>query len=458
MSLDRISARIADMSAELGALLSESFDALSTAEQFAVTAQWESFTRAQAALGHRMVAALERAPVAELGEPSTAAALTVLLRISKTDAAKRVKEAHELAPRRAMTGEVLEPVLAQTAAAQARGEIGVEHVRVIRNFFDKQVPASVGFDVREAAEAHLAEIAARHTPEELRQAATRLAHLLDQDGDFSDELRARKRWLKFGPQQSDGMREVRGLLDPATGAALEAMLAKAAAPGRNNPDDEIPCVDGEPSAEAVQSDVRSVGQRNHDALNAMCRALLASGQLGSHNGLPATIVITATLQELEAGTGHGITGGGSLVPMSEVIRQAAAAHHYLAVFDKHTEEPLYLGRTKRLANRAQRIVLYARDRGCTRPGCTAPAYQCQVHHASEDWAAGGRTDITELTLACGPDNRRVKPGGWRTRKREDGRTEWLPPPQLDTGQARVNNYHHPQRYLAPDDGDESGGV
>ena len=25
-----------------------------------------------------------------------------------------------------------------------------------------------------------------------------------------------------------------------------------------------------------------------------------------------------------------------------------------------------------------------------------------------------------------------------------------PPPHLDTGQARVNNYHHPKRYLIPD--------
>lgn len=445
------------MSAELSVLLAESFDSLSTAEQFAVTAQWETFTRRQAALGHRLVAGLERAPMAELGERSAAAALTVLLRISKTDAARRIKEARELAPRRAMTGEVLEPLLAQTAAAQARGQIGVEHVRVIRNFFAKQIPASVGFDVREAAEAQLADIAAQLTPEELHEAATRLAHLLDQDGDFSDELRARKRWFRLGPQHSDGMREVRGLLDPATGAALEAVLAKAAAPGMNNPDDQTPCLDGEPSSEAVSSDTRTVGQRNHDALNAMCRELLASGRLGSHNGLPTTLIITTTLQDLESGTGHAVTGGGSLLPMSEVIRQAAAAHHYLAVFDKHTEEPLYLGRTRRLANRAQRIVLYAKDRGCTRPGCTAPAYYCQVHHASADWGADGQTDITDLTLACGPDNRRVKAGGWRTRKRKDGRTEWIPPPQLDTGQARVNNYHHPERYLVPDEGAEGDG-
>ncbi|KUI04884.1 hypothetical protein AU188_09685 [Mycobacterium sp. IS-3022] len=443
------------MSDEFAALLAESFESLSTSEQFAVAAQWETFTRAQAAVGHRLVAELERAPIAELGEPSVASALVVLLRISKTDAHRRVREARELAPRRAMTGEVLEPVLTRTAAAQACGQIGVEHVRIIGKFFDK-LPVVVTYDVREAAEAQLADIAAKLTPEELREACERLAAYLHPDGDFSDEERARKRWLRLGRQQRDGMREVHGLLDPATGAALEAVLATAGAPGMNNPADQTPCVDGEPSPEAVSSDTRTRGQRNHDALNAMCRALLASGTLGSQNGLPATMVITTTLGELQSGTGHGVTGGGSLVPMSEVIRQASAAYHYLAVFDEHTEEPLYLGRANRLATPGQRLVLYAKDRGCTRPGCTAPAYHCQVHHAVADWADDGKTDITDLTLACGPDNRRVKPGGWRTRKRNDGRTEWLPPPQLDTGQARINNYHHPQRYLIPDDGHDDG--
>ncbi|OBG19893.1 hypothetical protein A5765_01720 [Mycolicibacterium celeriflavum] len=453
MSFERISRRIAEMSDEFAALCAESFESLSTGEQFAVAAQWEMFTRAQAAVGHRLVAELERAPIAELGEPSVASALTVLLRISKADAQRRVREARELAPRRAMTGEVLDPVLTRTAAAQARGLIGVEHVRIIAKFFDKQLPAVVPYDVREAAEAQLAQIASEHTSEELREATERLSALLNPDGDFSDEERARKRWLRLGRQHSDGMREVRGLLDPATGAALEAVLATAGAPGKCNPDDETPCVDGDPSPEAVSSDTRSTGQRNHDALNAMCRALLSSGTLGSHNGLPATMVVTTTLRELQAGTGHGVTGGGTLVPMSEVIRQASAAYHYLAVFDEHTEEPLYLGRAKRLATTGQRLVLYAKDRGCTRPGCTAPAYHCQVHHAVADWADDGKTDISDLTLACGPDNRRVKPGGWRTRKRKDGRTESLPPPQLDTGQARINNYHHPQRYLIPDDAD-----
>jgi hypothetical protein len=45
----------------------------------------------------------------------------------------------------------------------------------------------------------------------------------------------------------------------------------------------------------------------------------------------------------------------------------------------------------------------------------------------------------------------IKPGGWKTRKRKDGRTEWIPPPHLDTGQDRVNHYHHPEEYLTGGD-------
>jgi hypothetical protein len=41
-----------------------------------------------------------------------------------------------------------------------------------------------------------------------------------------------------------------------------------------------------------------------------------------------------------------------------------------------------------------------------------------------------------------------------TRKRKDGRTEWIPPPHLDSGQSRVNDYHHPENYLLPEEDDE----
>ena len=160
-----------------------------------------------------------------------------------------------------------------------------------------------------------------------------------------------------------------------------------------------------------------------------------------------SIVVTASLKDLEAAAGKALTGGGTLVPMSDVIRWAGHAHHYLAIFDNG--KPLALYHTKRLASPAQRIMLYAKDRGCTKPGCDAPAYHSQVHHV-RGWAATRRTDIDDLALACGIDNRLVEKG-WTTRTNARGETEWIPPPHLDHGQPRTNAFHHPEKLLAPDD-------
>ena len=80
-----------------------------------------------------------------------------------------------------MTGEALEPVLSHTAAAQRRGDIGAEHVK---SFGDSSNGARFRRRRPGAAEAQLAEIACGLRPEELRQAADRLAFLLDQDGEL----------------------------------------------------------------------------------------------------------------------------------------------------------------------------------------------------------------------------------------------------------------------------------
>ncbi|VAZ76842.1 hypothetical protein LAUMK4_03225 [Mycobacterium persicum] len=63
-----------------------------------------------------------------------------------------------------------------------------------------------------------------------------------------------------------------------------------------------------------------------------------------------------------------------------------------------------------------------------------------------------RTDIDELTLACGVDNRLAEKG-WRTRKNTRGDTEWIPPAHLDRGQPPTNPYHHPERFLSDRDDD-----
>lgn len=60
---------------------------------------------------------------------------------------------------------------------------------------------------------------------------------------------------------------------------------------------------------------------------------------------------------------------------------------------------LDLGRTARLANRAQRRALAARDGGCAFPGCQQDHQRCQAHHVKW-WEHGGRTDLDNLVLLC----------------------------------------------------------
>ncbi|WP_348651449.1 DUF222 domain-containing protein [Mycolicibacterium neoaurum] len=144
-------------------------------------------------------------------------------------------------------------------------------------------------------------------------------------------------------------------------------------------------------------------------------------------------MVSTTLPELETAAGIAVTGTGTLMPMPDLIRLAEHAHHYLVIYRHHTAEPLYLGRTKRLASKAQRLLLHHRDRGCTRPGCTRCANHCQAHHAQPSWARGGHTDAPTLGLGCGPDNRLAELGWTTTIDPTTGRVHWHPPPLLDTG-------------------------
>lgn len=390
----------------------------------------------------------------DMGAKSWRAVLTNRLGISGADATRRLTDATELGPQQSLTGQARPPVLPTTAAAQARGDIGADHVAVIRSFMD-HLPTSVDIATRDHAEAQLGGLAGGLTPEGLRKLAHQLMAMVNQDGDLDDERdQARKRGVTLGPQQVDGMSKITGWVDPELRAAMDAANAKLAAPGYSNPDDETPCVDGTPSREQIENDSRTSGQRTHDALKTVFMAILSSGQLGQHNGLPVTIVVTTTLEQLTSAAGLAHTGGGTYLPMPTLIRMAARAHPYLTVFESPREIRLYHGRTRRTASPGQRLALYAIDKGCTKPDCTAPAYQTQVHHAARDFARGGNTDINELTLACGCDNRMVNdgPAGWITRKRRrDNKTEWIPPPHLDRGQTRVNYYHHPEELLCSGD-------
>jgi hypothetical protein len=439
-SIDRLLEVLDDV---VESLATVDLDALSAPERFAVLERLETARRRQVAVSHAVVARLEQFE----GSPPVPIMLGDVLRISPREAKRRIRDAEQLAPRTTLVGEPLPPLLPETSKAWRAGDIDGEHLQVIQRFF-RVLPDHVPTAEVEKAEQSLAKHAVNLRPDQLEKIAHQLSLLLNPDGKFSDEDRARKRgFLWCGGQQVDGMSIGRLIADPELRSMLDAWFTKFAAPGVCNPADQTPTTS--PSEEVAERDARSHGQRQHDALTALVRGQLGDPKLGQHNGLPVTVIVSATLQDIQAETGHAVTTSGTLLSIPDVIRMASHAYHYLALFDGVNGQPLWLGRTKRIASPDQRIMLYAKDRGCTRPGCDAPGYRCEVHHVDE-WAKGGLTNVDKLTLACPPDHRLLEQG-WKTRKLANGDTEWIPPPQLPL-MAGTNNFHHPERLLGNEDG------
>ena len=446
---------VAALRAGVDAVLAAALDLSSAAEIVALLDELELAGCRLPAAWHRALARLqvETTPQA-MGAKNWKDVLAIRYRISSPEANRRLTEAALLAPRQSMTGAPLPPVLEATAAAQADGRITPEHVEVIRKAVNK-LPGFVDAATREQFEADVVRIASGAGPKATDDAAELELFLLDQDGPEPDDTeRVRKRGLTKSRQGRDGMTAWTADLTPEAAAVWEAIFAKSAAPGMCNPDDDEPCTSGTPTQAQIDNDHRSLAQRQHDALVAVGRIALMSGELGQLNGLPVTVIVRTTLQDLESRAGIGVTGGGTRLPIKDVIRMGAHATHYLAIFDRATGAALDLFRTRRVASAAQRIMLIGREGGCTKPGCPVGAYGCQVHHVTADWADGGLTNIDDLGLACPPDNRAVKEGGWTTSMNTRHEVEWTPPPDLDTGQTRINTHHTPERLLRPPEVDE----
>ncbi|GED97071.1 HNH endonuclease signature motif containing protein [Gordonia crocea] len=381
-------------------------------------------------------------------------------RLGNGEAKRRVEVAEAIGVFTSMTGDKLPPKREPIAAAVAQGEVSSDHVHEVEQIMTK-VPRSASPDEVATAVEIMATAARELAPADLRPVGQRLLAHLDPDGTLTDDTdRRRQRGFIIARQDAQLMSKVSGWLLPSTRAKLEVLLHNWAAPGMNNPDDAQSLVgsaaelcehDREALAEAVKRDTRSSAQRNADALDRALDWVLGHGALGRPERLPAELVVTVDSQDLERHAGIGLTATGTMVPVGDLVELAADAVPWLEVFKGRTREILDLGRGKRFATKAQRIALFGRDRGCTRPGCTEPFCRTQAHHATADFADGGMTDVADLTGACGPDNRNVgpKPGQWETAIVADGpdqgRIGWRPA-GTDLPY-RTNPVHHPERFL-----------
>ncbi len=371
------------------------------------------------------------------------------LRITRGEVRRRFRVAARIRPRRSLTGPALPPELPEVADAIESGDIGDDHLAAITKALDR-LPAKTSPADYDNAQRTLVGHARTQDADFLTVIGHVLADAINPDGNFSDEDRARRRSLILGRQGPDGMSRLTGCLDPETRAYLEAILA-AVRPGHRQPDTDAT------SDEPAPRDTRTGEQRNHDALKLALRAAIETGQLGTHRGVPLTVIAITRLDDLEQAAramadpdtpmpAPARTGGGSRLPMRDLIAMAAGSIHYLAIFDNHSDRPLYLGRSKRIATLDHRIICYARDHGCTRPNCLAPGYHCEVHHCP-DWAHGGRTDADKLYFACACDHAGASNGDYTTTVTNQYRLAW----STGTGLPRTNHLHHPEELLNNED-------
>ncbi|HET9021504.1 MAG TPA: HNH endonuclease [Ornithinibacter sp.] len=199
--------------------------------------------------------------------------------------------------------------------------------------------------------------------------------------------------------ESADLTEYQLLMTPDQAAALEAAIGTLSAPA---PDDET-----------GERDLRPAGQRRVEALTEVCRrsSAMDAGASGADGAAAAAaaVHVTIALTDLQARTGCGevlgSTATGTLLS-PEVLRRISCEADLVPHVLGTAGEDLDLGRVVRLFTRAQRRRLWRRDRGCTYPGCTAPAAWSRAHHVVH-WADHGPSDIGNAALLCQRHHTRV---------------------------------------------------
>ena len=236
---------------------------------------------------------------------------------------------------------------------------------------------------------------------------------LDQDRATGESELVRPRANRKGSvstRADDGMGIFGFELDSVTSARVQAALAQRA--------EKLWRDDNADSAAAR----RSSAQRLADAFEQM---ICAGG--GESGGVDTSIMIVADLDTLLSGApGRCELADGTPLPVDEVRQLAVSARLLPAIFDR-SGQPLWLGRSARLPNSAQRAVIAARDKGCAVPGCGTPVEWCQIHHILW-WSQGGKTDLDNLVTVCSAHHHMIHENGWTISLDTNGTVNWRGPP------------------------------
>ena len=199
----------------------------------------------------------------------------------------------------------------------------------------------------------------------------------------------------------EGMWCLSGRFDPVTGVKLAAKL-----------DSAVDALFAEHTPSTCPTD--PIEKQRH--LAALALAAMVDGDgVGGRPGRPQYVVVVDTSQS-DGADGPAVDWGIPVEVPHRVLAELMAEGDVHTVVVRngvilHAPGELDLGRTTRLANRAQRRALRALYSTCAIPGCAVRYSRCKLHHIIW-WRNGGRTDLANLLPVCTHHHTKIHDAGW----------------------------------------------
>ncbi|MEO0493432.1 MAG: DUF222 domain-containing protein, partial [Actinomycetota bacterium] len=259
----------------------------------------------------------------------------------------------------------------QLAESLAEGRLNVEHAAIFADAAE-QVTPEVAQELVKTAESMPADRFAKKAREFVAEHTS---------AKKAEERHAKQRARRAGWHKThgDGSVEIHARFDKATGEQVLAAWKRRT--------DRLWRDDG--GREGSPGDVRTHDQRRADALAELIVEETPARAEPVHPRLQVHLVWNLN-------TGDATWLDGTLVPESILLEMGPTADVLGHVFDGDGQ-PLWQGRSKRLATEAQWRSLIVATRGCAE--CGADIDRCHAHHLHE-WLDAGASDIDNLQLLC----------------------------------------------------------
>ncbi|WP_104174365.1 HNH endonuclease signature motif containing protein [Arthrobacter sp. Y81] len=403
---------------------------------------------------------------ADDGSRNAAEFLRARLRISASEARRRISLASAVLPRTGFAGNTEPAVRPELAAAVATGTVASRAATIITLALDR-VRHHATEDTTARMEHALTRTAAQYDTDFLTRIARRWTDAIDQDGSEPSEEELRRRQGVFlrparrglhhleifaTPDQYEPLLTVMNTAtNPRTGAVADSDGTDSDGNGGGRGTDTSG-TGGGPDADLDQ---RTRPQRLLDGLVGACKAALTTDSLPAAGGLRPQVMVTIDyrdlLDRLEHTTAQGpryrtgstgrLPGTGSCtftgpVPAS-TVRKIACDADIIPVLLGSQGRILDIGRTTRIFPPHIRKAITARDQGCAFPGCTIPAPWCEAHHITY-WSHGGPTSTDNGTLLCSHHHHLIHKEKW-TIQVKTGIPWFIPPPHIDPRQRPQQN-------------------